>query len=113
MRYPSQGYNKGYSDGYVSGNAAGQKSVRGTSSNETVANSFSEFLLTYKGQSQPSSTVPTAPVQNNPDSFIVYVSKNKMIHSSQNCSGMKYYEEMDFDVAISQDKYKLCSKCWK
>ena len=41
----------------------------------------------------------------------VYVSNYGKIHSDSSCSGMKYYEEMEYEEAIAEG-YDLCQKCY-
>lgn len=41
----------------------------------------------------------------------VYVSRTGKIHKRSNCSGMKYYIEMDQDAAINSG-YNYCKKCY-
>ena len=108
------GKSQGYSDGYASGVTAGQKSVSGASSNETAAKSFTEFLLTYKGQSQPSSTAPTAPAQSEMNiGQTVYITKNGDKYHSDGCH---YLSKSKYAISLDEAKAKnltACSKCWK
>lgn len=68
---------------------------------------------------EPAQTVPDSqPEQNAPQrpvtemsGPIVYVSNAGKIHSISDCSGMKYYTEMDKAEAESRD-YEWCENCW-
>lgn len=44
-------------------------------------------------------------------SVTVYVSKSGKIHRIRNCSGMKYYTEMDYDEAVDEG-YVFCKNCY-
>lgn len=90
----NQGYSKGESDGYSSGYRAGTQS--GTTSIYIPNN----LPSSHSGDHYISSVSST-----------VYVSRNGKIHKISNCSGMKYYTEMDYDAAIAAG-YVLCSKCF-
>ena len=41
----------------------------------------------------------------------VYVSRNGVIHSLSNCSGMRYYREMTLSEA-QNGGYRKCQRCW-
>lgn len=45
------------------------------------------------------------------DSDTVYISRTGKIHIFNNCSGMKYYEEMEFGEA-KDEGYVLCKLCF-
>lgn len=116
----SAGETAGYSAGYSAGEAAGYKYgsadgyARGVQSGYDAGYSSG---ASNSGAAAPSSSgsgvsrsLPSLS-GDYPQSDIVYVSRNGVIHKHSNCSGMRYYTEMTYAEAIAAG-YRKCSKCY-
>lgn len=114
----SAGEAAGYSSGYSAGEAAGYKDgsadgyARGVQSGYDAGYSSGSSNSRAAAPSASGNSVSLPSLSGNvPQSDIVYVSRNGVIHTHSNCSGMKYYTEMTYSEAISSG-YRKCSKCY-
>lgn len=92
----ADGYARGVQSGYDAGYSSGA-SNSGADAPSVSGSSGSRLLPSLSGEA--------------PKSDMVYVSRNGVIHTHSNCSGMKYYTEMTYSEAIAAG-YRKCSKCY-